>query len=515
MRKIYYLMFISLTILWSCSDDDDDNGNGETPDPMTMDEDPTTFSEIGMISIGGEGAAEISAWDPSTNQLFVVNNEDDSKIDIIDISNPASPSFVSSVPVSSYGDGVNSVAVSNGLLAAAIEADPSQDPGVVVIWTTSDLAEQAVVTAGALPDMVTFTPDGASILVANEGEPSDDYLNDPEGSVTIISVSDYSSRTVSFTGLSNPGNGFRVFGPNATLAQDVEPEYIAVSDDSRTAYVALQENNGLAIIDIASGSVSLIGLGTKDYTLPGNEIDPSDEDGTIEFKQPPFPIVGMYQPDAIDAFTVGGQTYVITANEGDAREYIDDQNDNEELDDDELGFIGEDRVKDVELDPSVYTDAESFQAEEAFGRLKLALSEGQNANGQYELIHSYGARSFSIWNGTTGGLIFDSGNEMEVKVNDAGLYADGRSDDKGIEPEGVVVGNVGNSIIAFIGLERVDAVAVYDVTDPSLPSFIKIMEAGDAPEGLVFIPASESPNERSILVVSSEDDGTVKLYSTN
>ncbi|MEL7003686.1 MAG: hypothetical protein AAFN93_13270, partial [Bacteroidota bacterium] len=205
-------------------------------------EDESSFASVGDITLaGGEGAAEISAFDPSTGYLFVVNNSTSSVIDVVDLSNPASPTFLESIDATSFGDGVNSVAVKNGLLAAAIEAEDTQANGSVVVFTTADLdAAPEVITAGALPDMVTFSPDGAYILVANEGEPNDDYDNDPEGSVTVIDVNaNFSATTLSFTGFNSQeealeAEGFRVFGPGATLAQDVEPEFITVSDDSQS-----------------------------------------------------------------------------------------------------------------------------------------------------------------------------------------------------------------------------------------------------------------------------------------
>ncbi len=472
---------------------------------VVPDEDPSTFTEIASLTIGGEGAAEISAWDAVTQQLYVVNNEGDTRIDVIGLLDPSAPTLGSSISMSSYGAGVNSVAVSNGLLAVAVEANNKQDNGVVVVFNTIGLTEEAVINVGALPDMVTFTPDGSYILVANEGEPNDAYTDDPEGSVSVISATDFSVQTAGFGGFNSQEaelekDGFRVFGPGATLAQDVEPEFITVSDDSKTAYVALQENNGLAVVDIASASVTdIIPLGTKDYSLAGNEIDPSDEDGKVEFRS--VPAVGVFQPDAIAYFTTNGSGYIISANEGDSREYD--------------GYVGEERVADVDLDPTAYPNASELQQDANLGRLKMMLSEGDtDGDGDYDLIHSYGARSFSIWSGA-GDLVYDSGNELDREAEAAGIYADGRSDDKSIEPEGVAVGMVNGDPIAFIGLERVDAVAVYNVADPSSPEFLTMLTAGDAPEGILFIPKEETSNGRSLLVVSSEDDGSVKVYMTN
>lgn len=515
------VLVFGIFILQSCGDDDAESGF------MIPDEDPATFSRLSDITIGDEGAAEIAAFDPITNQLFVVNNADDSKVDVIDFSDPSAMRVTSSISVSTYGNVVNSVAVNGAYLAAAIEADEKTDNGVIVVFNIVDLSEAAVITAGALPDMVTFSPDGKYILAANEGEPSDDYRIDPNGSVTIITVEDFSAITLDFTTFNGQEmaletKGFRVTGKNANLSSDVEPEYIAVSADSKTAYVSLQENNGLAIVDLESKSISsLVGLGLKDYSAIGNSIDPSDRDDKNELRVVPANIFGVYMPDAIDVFTISGINYVITANEGDGREYFYDTDEatcagnGDDFDEDDgcLSFTDEARLDDVELDPTAFPDAASLQDEANFGRLKIMTTSGDtDGDGDYDRIYSYGARSFSIWD-ASGNLVFDSGNEIEQEIIRAGLYDDGRSDDKGVEPEGVITGTVNGNTIAFIGLERVDAIAVYDISTPANPEFLSILETGDAPEGLVFINAENSPNGKSILVVTCEGDGTVWAYS--
>ncbi|MEM9895452.1 MAG: choice-of-anchor I family protein [Bacteroidota bacterium] len=495
------------------------DADGATSDALVTiitQEDPSTFSQLGSVTIGGEGAAEISAYDMATMQLFVVNNDGASTIDVINFSNPASPSVTSSIDISSFGGGANSVAVSQGRLAVAVEANDAQANGTVLVYSTSSLTSPSQYTVGALPDMVTFTPDGSAAVVANEGEPNDDYTTDPEGSVSIItfsSLTDVSSGTVvtlGFTGF-NPQEasleeaGLRVNGPNATLAQDVEPEFITITPDSETAYVALQENNGLAVVDISEGTITgIVPLGFKDYRMDGLRLDPSDEDGVVSFRTVDFPLFGVYQPDAIAAFEVGGETFIISANEGDGRDYGGTP-----------GFVDEERIEDLTLDATVFADAANFQAGASFGRLLVMTDLGDTDNdGAYEELYTYGARSFSVWS-DAGELLWDSGNELDNITLAAGVYADGRSDAKSTEPEGVVVGVINGSTYAFVGLERVDAVAVYDVSMPTVPSFVQLIETGDAPEGLVFIPASESPNDRSLLVVSCEDDGTVYVYQTN
>src|SRR5690606_36652029 len=104
----------------------------------------------------------------------------------------------------------------------------------------------------------------------------------------------------------------------ASVARDMEPEYIAVSDDSATAWVSLQENNAFAKLDIASATITdILPLGYKDYGQEGNAIDASDEDGEkgaplLNFQLWPG-VVGMYHPDAIASYSVDGKTYLVSA----------------------------------------------------------------------------------------------------------------------------------------------------------------------------------------------------------
>lgn len=476
-------------------------------------EDPSSFTEVGKFLVpGGEGAAEISAYDPQTKRLFVVNNSASIKdekmpnaIDVLDIADPANIKKVHSISLQPYGGGVNSLSVSNGKIAAAIQASTKTDNGKVIVFNTGDYTEVKSITVGALPDMITYTPDGNYILTANEGEPSNDYTVDPEGSISIISVKDnYSVTTKNFAPFAGKraeleAKGFRIFGKSNDFLKDIEPEYITVSKDSKTAWVTLQENNGIAKIDIAAKSITdIFPLGFKDYSLAGNEIDPTDEDKKYEAKS--WPVKGVYMPDAIAVTEITGTPLLFTANEGDAREWG--------------TFIEPIRIKDVKLDPTTFPNAKALQEKTALGRLNITRFLGdKDGDGDYDELYSFGARSFSVWNGLTGAQVYDSKNELDKKIAAADMYEDGRSDDKSIEPEGIAIGKVGHTPVAFVGMERVDAVAVYDISNPLLPKFLQLLKTGDAPEGVTVIAAKDSPTKKTLLIISSEGDGMVKIFS--
>ncbi|MDM1311368.1 alkaline phosphatase [Acinetobacter indicus] len=584
----------------ACNSDDDQVS------PAPVDPTPNTIelSKIGAYQSGifAESAAEIPAYDAASKRLFVVNAQA-GVLDVLDLSQPNQPVKIAEIQVHDIAEGaeVNSVAVHNGIVAIAIQAAVKTDPGYVALYQAKDLSKLAHVQVGALPDMLTFSPDGQTLLVANEGEPSDDYQVDPEGSISVIQLSNLTApvvRTADFKAFNGQeaalrAQGVRIFGPNATAAQDFEPEYITVSQDGKTAWAALQENNALAKIDVVNAKVlAVYPLGFKDHGLDGNGMDVSDADGvdgTGSIKIQTWANVrGLYMPDAIASFDVAGKTYIVTANEGDARAWGEDtpeyfNNDTSK------GFVEEWRVKHLvhadgfsrrlgddlpahlsqlakgaELNPDNFGycgatagNAGDCRKDHLLGRLNITWTEGyqKNADGTpklnergnlvYDHLYSFGARSVSIWteNSAQNGLelVWDSGDDFEQYIaehhpeifnanhEEAGM--DNRSDNKGPEPEGVTLGQIGSKTFAFIGLERAGGVMVYDVSTPSAPSFVQYLnsremsasteqielgQAGDlGPEGLVFIAAKDSPNGQPLLVVGNEVSGSTAVYQLN
>jgi hypothetical protein len=305
-------------------------------------------------------------------------------------------------------------------------------------------------------------------------------------------------------------DGFRVFGPGADLAMDVEPEYVTIAEDNSKAWVSLQENNGLAVIDLTSGSETIskiLPLGTKDHSLTENALNASDKDSGDTSLSTYANLKGFYMPDGITSFTDGGTHYVLTANEGDSRDYS--------------GFSEEGRVKDLTLDSTAFPDAATLQGDAVLGRLKTTFnpfSDESIEGTAVDTIYSFGARSFSIFNGDTGVLVADSGTVLAEQTIAAGAYDDGRSDDKGSEPESVVVGMVNGTRMAFVGMERASAIAIFDISDVTSPVFSQLLtHSGDtAPEGVLFLDASTSPSGiNEAVIVANEVSGTVTLYAAD
>lgn len=491
-----------------------------------------TLTPIGSYHTGvfDESATEIIAYN-AEDELVYSTNGYLNRIDIIDFSDPTNPTLADSILLSPYGGGVNSVAYMNGIVVAAVEANDPQANGVAAFFD-ADGNFLDTVTVGPMPDMVTFTPDGSKVLTANEGEPNDDYTVDPEGSVSIIDISGgvqnllpANVATAGFTAFN--GQSFpnaRIFGPNATVAQDLEPEYITVIKDQPIAIVSCQENNALAILSLTTNTIMAINwLGYKDHSVAGNEIDASNQDGSINIQN--WPVFGMYQPDAIDSYWFDGAPYIVTANEGDSRDYS--------------GFSEEARVRDLTLDATAFPNAATLQMDENLGRLNITATLGDDGNdNDYDALYSYGTRSFSIWS-SSGTLVYDSGNDFETFIstydaanfnstNDDNTSFDNRSDDKGPEPEALKVVSIMGKTYAFIGLERQGGVMVYDITDPNNVSFESYATDRDftqneetaaagglGPEDIKFVEASQSPTGFPLLLVSNEVSGSISVYSVS
>ena len=524
-----------------------------------------------------EGAAEIVAYQASKKWIYAINSSgDDAVVNILPadtfdtaalvkdnegVISATNLTSVITLPLNDNAQGdANSIAIdeNNNLLAVAMAAESTGDEGQIAFYDISGESPVFIknVTVGFLPDMVTFTHDGAKAVVANEGEPSGDYSVDPEGSISIIDITnnviadtainiDFKAYNNKQTELEAQGvvfanpNGRTINGNliNTTVAMDLEPEYVSISKDNKYAYVSIQENNALAIVNLQDNSLELKGLGFKDWS--SLQLDASDKDGGVNFKSYPG-LYGMYQPDTISSFSWKGANFIVTANEGDAREYFFDTTDEADciakggLDYDEddgcLAYIDESRVEDLTLAANFdYLNNDDND----IGRLKVTTIKGDtNNDGQYESLYAYGARSFTIWD-SNGLVVFDSGDDIgritasvhgeAFNNNEDENKGDSRSDDKGAEPEALTIGKIDDRTFAFIGLERMGGIMVYDITNPYNVQFEDyfynrglIKDAnitGDlAPEGMVFVPAEQSATGNPLLIVGNEISGSIAVW---
>ncbi len=486
---------------------------------------PIAVTRLGSYETGiyNKSAAEIAAFDAGTKRLFVVNGAAEA-IDILDIADPKAPRMVGQVSLSAHGSGVNSVAAHGGLLAAAVTGAKKTDNGRVVFFRPDGTVLKTV-EVGALPDMVVFTPDGRYALTANEGEMDDEATVDPEGSISLIDLSggiagDTPVRTADFRrfdGQPLPA-GMRIGRRGNSFARDMEPEYIAVAPDGRTALVTLQENNAIAVVDIAAATVTeVVGLGWIDRRrVP---FDPSDRDGGPRIGI--WPVFGMNQPDTIAAFQRNGETFYVIANEGDSRDW--------------KGFSEEKRVSELKLDPAAFPNAADLQKNDQIGRLRVTNQNGDtDGDGVFKELYTFGGRSFSVLD-ARGRMVWDSGDAFErfiaerfpgqFNAGHTGNAADDRSDDKGPEPEGIAVVAVGGVPYAFVGLERFGGMFVYSLADPRAPALVDYLTdrkfdgvpergtAGDlGPEGMLVIPADQSPTGQVLLVVTNEVSGNTAIF---
>lgn len=538
------------------------NGSNGQHAPVGM-----TLSPIARFVTGtyGAGAAEITAFHASSKRIFVVNGAAN-RVEILDaanlksqpLSDPLTANNLTSQPLnlpatatvrnSQDQDEVvtlgfaNSISIHGNLLAVAVENKIKTSAGVALIYDISQGAPvlKQAIRVGAQPDMLTFSSDGQTLLVANEGEPAPDYSTDPEGSVSLISLSNgvaaSQAKTVSFSSQNSQkaalaARGVKFAGPaGTTVAQDLEPEYIALSPDGKKAWVVLQENNAVAVLDVAAATLDkILPLGFKDHSLARNSLDVSNRDG-VNLQAVPG-LFGMYQPDTLHSYSWQGSAFYVTANEGDARDWA--------------GFSEQKRAS--ALKRSAALAAKQPYSADGLGRLNVTTALGQNADGEYDALYAYGARSFSIWD-QNGQQVFDSGNDFErigagvhgekFNSNHLTVEGDNRSDDKGPEPEALALGVIDNRTYAFIGTERASAVYIYDISNPYAARFVdyghnrnydavyainddkvpaevsgNVAQAGDlGPESLLFVSAQQSPTGKPLLLMASEVSGTLTVF---
>ncbi|MFM2665763.1 alkaline phosphatase [Vibrio mediterranei] len=490
---------------------------------------PSEMSISGLTLVGtsiadapfGTSAAEIVSYDSCTDKLYVVNAQA-KKVDVLSLDKQGKPSSTGQIDLVSAAQqsgikigAANSVSAHEGLVAVAIENSNKQDKGIIALYRSDTLALITTYQAGSLPDMVSFSKDGRYLASANEGEPNADYSVDPEGSVTLVDLNngpqkalvtqiDFREFNQGQSRHSELSSKVRISHPNATVAQDLEPEYLTF-DDKGSLYVALQENNAMATIDVASASVkSIVGLGGKSWQT--TKLDASNKDNIVgNLKSYPM-LEGLYMPDSIASYSVNGETYVVTANEGDGREYGfnttqqqcdkqgfkwdgDEQQNAEDYANKQgfcIAYVDEVRGKKLKVDPN-HPLAIALKDNAQLARLKV-IKPNQTLAAD-EKVQAFGARSFSIWN-ETGERVYDSGDEFanivfmnEAKyfnsTNDNNDSADDRSDDKGVEPEAIEVAHINGRHYAFIGLERHGGIMVYDVTEPAQALFITYVNNRD------------------------------------
>lgn len=452
--------------------------------------------------------------------------------------------------------GVQSLDVSGNLLAIAVQASNKTDNGRVAFYRLSNSGAATFLTSvevGSLPDGVAFSPDGKFLVVANEGELPTGFVAgtsiDPEGTISVIPIKDEApvvaeAVTLDFKAFNVGGArhaelpaDVRIGRPGATVAQDLEPEYVTISEDSKTAFVTLQENNAIAVVDLTNKKITkIIAMGFKDHGLERNKIAVSDRfvgnGSTMPTLKTVPGLYGIYMPDGIATFNHEGKTYVITANEGDDRDDF--------LNPDETA-----RVKDLALDATAFPNGVALKADAELGRLTVIAKSAKRSDGtavnlgdtdgdnDYDKLYALGGRSFSIVEIDSGKMVFDSGSDVErIVYNDANDDATnrlsllkaaqllGRLDNKGPEPESVVVGTVRGQTYAFVGLERSSGILVYNISNPNSPHFVQyirntntLAEGDISPEGMKFVPANKSPNGKALLLVGYEFSGSMAVFT--
>lgn len=498
------------------------------------------------------------AYDPASKRLFAISLERRA-IEILDIANPARPARVGAITDPSGHLGVATTVLNLGdRLAVSFIDRTGLANGQVAFFTLEGTPVGEPVPVGVQPWVMVASPDGRHLVVANVGESIMGI--DPKGSVSIITLdrspvrgepaatepgkadaanpSSFAARAVTLDFRSFErhrdaliAKGLRLGKPGNALADVVEPLSVAVTPDSRLAWVTLGRNNALARVTLDPPAITdIFALGTKDFSQPGYGLDASDEDGAVRIR--PWPVYGLFQPDGIGVIHAADRDYLITANPGDA---WDDAGDGKDL-----------RVADLKLDPSAFPDP-TIKEPANLGRLRVSHSEGDiDADGNIGRLYAFGARSFAIWS-STADLVFDSGDALEqitarafprnFNAPDDTNTFDACSSTRGPEPQRLTVTEIGERTYAFITLERIGGIVAYDVTDPRAPRFetyinsrnfavdpettcrkgkkmsTECRAAGDLkPETVSVIPATESPIGAPLLIATFKATDSIAIF---
>ena len=268
-----------------------------------------------------------------------------------------------------------------------------------------------------------------------------------------------------------------------------KPEALVLKPDG--TMVVFNDNDFVAVDGRPDNLAAMISF----KPTPLDTSDKTEAGGALGIKD----VYGLPMADGITAYQSKGVTYLIVAGEGDSR--------NGDIPTGVLSINDATRSKDLSgADRANLGD-----------RLNLVNSEGDyNKDGIIDQAYTFGSRSFRIYD-TKGNLVFDSGNQLDEIAKTALIYDDGRSDDKGMEPEMVTTQMVNGRVFAFVGLERGKSasIAVYDVTDPSKATFFKLLQnvISISPEGLEFV--STDSDGSGFLLAANEVSGTLDTYQIN
>lgn len=484
------------------------------------------IKELSSFSWEQEGMTEISVLDEKKKKIFSTNP----KKNVIDIFsfNKNEIIWIDQILLKEYGSKPNSIAINNdSILAVAMEAQKPQENGEIILFDNMNKYMEKY-RVGPMPDMIVFNKSGNELVVANEGEPSKDLSIDPLGSISIINLKKKIVDTYSLE-LFNESKLIRKI-MKVPLSRDLEPEYITITDDERYILVSLQENNAIAVFDYKLKKfISIFPLGHKSYKSLNHKIDANDKDFTPNMRN--WPLSGLYQPDAIifipfrktisDLFN--RNYYFASANEGDSKNYF---GNNEEV-----------RVSEIDLDHKEFENYPKIH--EKLSRLKISkIKADKNNDGKLDVLYTFGGRSFSIWKFSPGlkffgltilkskiSLYYDSGDEFEKILADKfienfntsydsdnkSLVIDGRSDDKGPEPESLSILKLGNKVYLIVALERSNGFFFYDITDLEnikYKKFFPITKKHFSPEGINIYYINNS----IFFLVSYEKSGSLVMY---
>lgn len=540
----------------------------------------------------GMGAVEKTAWDEGEKYLYTVSEA--GYVNVVDYSSPSSPSVVSAFAINLKGKKLTDIAVcaSARMLFVAHGADDTVSNGRVRFYATAR-REGAVapaflkeVVTGPLPDMIAPNGDCTMLAVANEGEgkySSATGLTDPPGSVSIVKDLTAASPTVVSVSLASLGSdeeliakgvhlplskkameywddhsaiaadlNFSTARGSYTSAMSLEPEYLGWSASGSKVFVGLQENSAIVTVDVPAAadwaskppSASRIdALGLKDWSESGSTAGVDlIADGNCTLKK--FPgYKTLRQPDSIAVVSVDGIDYILSANEGDDKEYGDFEEKMKAKD--VIASDGTVKLAKMTVDSAALSNYKAQNDLGADSKRRVTIGSASidystpSAPKITDMV-GFGGRGISIWKPADAGLtlVWDSGSQMEVEqcsaypwahngvqdeefalvngvlynASSAGLQStiremndpavdgcadrgdgqagacplgktiDSRSPKDGAAPEAIVAGVACGRLLAVTATEKQGTAFVYDISEIASPKLLYVRHLSPASE---------------------------------
>jgi uncharacterized protein len=373
-------------------------------------------------------------------------------VDVLDLSDPFQPQLLRRVGIDTANGTPNSVAVHPQHDYFLVVIGRAGTTGSVAAYRLSDGAFLASAPVGIQPDSIAIAPNGRHAVVANEAEGTGIGQNGGAGSLSIVHLT-----------------GFNCDAPSPLLVTT-----IALPSAAAVPGFSLQRTDDIARLPV------------------------DNQPGTLE-------------PESV-AFSKNSRFAYITLQENNGVVRLD-------LHTSKLTFIGlgqtshdADLVVDGVYNPlsnalMAYREPDGIALDQT-GRFFVTADEGDTRNAA-GASGPRGGRTVSAFDARTGDLLGDTGSQLDDAAAAIVSYPDSRSNRGGSEPEVLDLTHHRGMTLVAVGLERANAVALLDVSNPVAPVVSDIIPVGTGPEGIKFFRRGA----HLFVAAANEVSGTVSILA--